>query len=243
MLTPIHAICFRTVRYSDRNNILTLYTRENGKLGVVIPAGTGKDASRRRALTMPLGMVEGVADVRPGRDLATVRDLRGTMPPLMSVHLDPIKMTVAMFLTELLGVVVPDGDADPLLFDFIAQAIREFDMMEGRAAANFHIAFLYRLSHLIGIAPDPSGYREGMVFDMLEGVYRSTPPLHRHFLIGEDAGAVAMLDRMTWRNLGAFRFSRTTRRRILAGIIDYYGLHYTGLNTLRSMDILREMFD
>lgn len=241
MLTPIHAICLRTVRYSDRNNILTLYSRERGRLSVALPSGIGREAARRRALTMPLSMVEGVADLRAGHELASVRDLRA-MTALPALHADPVKISIAMFLTELLGVVVPDGEPDMRLFDFLAESVAALDASE-EGTANFHLAFLYRLGHFIGIEPDVGTHRKGAVFDMLEGVFRPTPPLHRHFLTGEDAEAVVMLSRMRWDNLRAFRMRRGDRRRILAAMLDYYGLHYARLTGLRSMEILGELFD
>lgn len=154
MLTTIHAICLRTVRYNDRNNILALYSRERGRLSVMLPAGNGREAARRRALTMPLSMIEGIADLRGARQLATVRDMR-SMTALPAIHADPVKMSMAMFLTELLGVVVPEGEADEALFDFMADSITALDAaVEG--AANFHLAFLYRLGRFIGIEPDLS---------------------------------------------------------------------------------------
>lgn len=241
MLTTIHAICLRTVRYNDHNNILSLYSRERGRLSVMLPAGNGREAARRRALTMPLSMIEGIADLRGARQLATVRDMR-SMTALPAIHADPVKMSMAMFLTELLGVVVPEGEADEALFDFMADSITALDAaVEG--AANFHLAFLYRLGRFIGIEPDMGTYRPGMVFDMLEGIFRPTPPLHRHFLMGDDAEAVRLLSRMRWDNLKAFRLSRNERRRILSVMLDYYGLHYAHLTGLRSMEILGELFD
>ncbi len=241
MLTPIHAICLRTVRYNDRSNILTLYTRERGRLSVLVKSGAGREAARQRALTMPLALVDGVAELRAGHELATVRDMRPTLS-FATLHADPVKIAMAMFLTEVLGVVMPEGDPDELLFDYVADAVARLDAM-GDGTANFHLAFLYHLGRFIGIEPDVATYSAGAVFDMLEGTFRSTPPLHRHFLTGADAAAVVMLSRMRWDNLRAFRLSRGERRRILSVMTDYYGLHYTRLTGLRSMEILTEIFD
>jgi DNA repair protein RecO (recombination protein O) len=241
MLTPIHAICLRTVRYNDHNNILTLYTRERGRLSVLLAGGSGREAARRRALTMPLSLVEGVADLRVGRELASVSDLRSTVA-LPTVHADPVKMSMAMFLTELLGVVVPDGAPDEPLYNFIVDAVEALEAADA-GTANFHLVFLYRLGRFIGIEPDLGTYRPGAVFDMLEGVFRMTPPLHRHYLLGEDAAAVVMLSRMRWENMRAFHLNRGERRRILSVMLDYYGLHYARLTGMKSMEILGELFD
>ncbi len=77
---------------------------------------------------------------------------------------------------------------------------------------------------------------------MLDGTFRDSAPLHRRYIDGNDAGAVYMLSRMTWENYGHFRFSREQRRRILSQIIDYYSVHYTSLGSLRSLDVMAELF-
>lgn len=78
---------------------------------------------------------------------------------------------------------------------------------------------------------------------MLDGTFRDSAPLHRRFLDGDDADAVYMMSRMTWDNYGRFRFNREQRRRILSAIIDYYTAHYTSLNRLKSLEVMRELFD
>ena len=42
MYRPLDCIALRTVRYSDRNSILTAYTRQAGRLSFLVPAGTGR---------------------------------------------------------------------------------------------------------------------------------------------------------------------------------------------------------
>ena len=43
-------------------------------------------------------------------------------------------------------------------------------------------------------------------------------------------------------NMHLFRFSRRERNEALDLILEYYSLHYTSLTSLRSLDILRELF-
>jgi hypothetical protein len=52
-----------------------------------------------------------------------------------------------------------------------------------------------------------------------------------------------MLSRMTWDNLGLFKYNRQQRRRILTAILEYYSLHYATLSSLRSIDVLQSLFD
>ena len=54
----ISFVALKMTRYSDTQSILTAYSREWGKVAFAVSVGKGKGASRLRALTMPLGLVE-----------------------------------------------------------------------------------------------------------------------------------------------------------------------------------------
>jgi DNA repair protein RecO (recombination protein O) len=48
---------------------------------------------------------------------------------------------------------------------------------------------------------------------------------------------------MNFRNAGMFAMSRFERNRILDRLLEYYRLHFPGLGTVNSLDVLRTMFD
>lgn len=242
MLKQLHCIALRTVKYNDRNNILTAYSLEEGRVALLVSAGGSKEARRRRAMTMPMSFFECVADMRPDRDISAMADVRPSMP-LPELFANPVKVTVALFVAELLGVVLRESQEDSMLFNFLRYAAMQLDSADPPRTANFPIHFLFRLGRFIGIEPDTSTYRQGRIFDMLDGTFRDSAPLHRRYLDGNDAEAVYMLSRMTWDNYGLFRFNREQRRRILASTIDYYTAHYTSLASLNSLDVMRELFD
>ncbi len=54
MLRTLNLIPLRVIPYSDRNSILSAYSRELGRVSFVVPAGAGREARRRRALLMPM---------------------------------------------------------------------------------------------------------------------------------------------------------------------------------------------
>lgn len=241
-MRQLHCIALRTVKYNDRNNILTAFSLEEGRVSLLVAATASREARRRRAITMPLSFFECIADLRQGQQIANMSDVKPSLA-LPGLTGNPVKITVALFLAELLGVVLRESPEDPLLFNYLSFAAQKLDGADTGETANFPIHFLYRLGRFLGIEPDTSTYREGRVFDMLDGTFRDSAPLHRKYLDGVDAGSVYMLSRMTWDNYGKFRFNRSQRRHILSAIIDYYTAHYTSLNQLNSLDVVRELFD
>ncbi len=241
MRQTFHLIALRTIRHNERHNILTAYSLEGGRMAFAVNAGSGRSASRMRALLMPLSLVECEAEVRPGRDVHTLMQPR-PMVTLHGVYSSPVKSTVAMFLAEVLEIVFRDGPADGPVWNYVAGSITALDGLRGGAVANFHAVFLFGLARALGIAPDTGCYRTGMVFDMVDGVFRSSAPLHRHFLTAEDSAAVVTLSRLNYGNMHLWRMSRDQRRRLLEELLRYFTLHYAAMGNLKSLDVVKTLF-
>ena len=240
MYQPLHCIALRTIKYNEKHSILSVYSLELGRLAFLVPAGNGREANRRRALLMPLSIFECVANIKPNTELHTMRDVKVTMP-LHGIHAHPLKGAVALFIADLLNSVLRESQRDDATFAFLNDAILRFDALS-EGIANFHLCFLYRLGRFIGIEPDISTYREGCVFDMQEGCFRTTPPLHKKFLNADDAKVVALLSRITFDNMRFYKFNRNQRNDLLDKILEYYTIHYSSLSQLQSLDVLRCLF-
>lgn len=241
MKETLHLIALRTVRHNERHSILTAYTLERGMMAFLQPAGSGKEASRRRALMMPLGLVEGVADLQPGRDIHTLGQTRALVP-LQSLRSNPVKSALAMFLAEVVLTVQREAHPDPVVWRFVEQSVVALDALPAAEVANFHLVFLVRLMPLTGIEPDMSTYAPGRVFDMVDGVFRTAAPLHSEYLPADRAAILPSLARITYINMHLFRLTRAQRAALLDGLLRYYTLHSAPLSSLRSLDILRTLF-
>lgn len=240
MYQPLHCIALRTIKYNDKHSILSVYSLEMGRLSFLISAGNGREANRRRALFMPLSIFECVASIKPGRELHTMRDPRVLMP-LHGLHSHPVKGAVSMFIAEVLNAVLRESQSDNATFAFLVDAITRFDVMTD-GIANYHLCFLYRLGRFIGIEPDISSYQKGAVFDMQEGRFRMTPPLHHKYLNADDAAVLAMLSRITFDNMRFYKFNRNQRNDLLDKILEYYTIHYSSLSQTQSLDVLRVLW-
>ena len=87
-------------------------------MSMVMPAGAGREARRRRALSAPLATFEGQCDIRPGRDLLAVRDVR-PLPGSLAMSVDPAKSFAAVFLAEALDLLLRRSERDDSLSDFL----------------------------------------------------------------------------------------------------------------------------
>ncbi len=239
MLTTLHCIALNTVKFNDRHNILIAYSKEMGRVSLLISAGASKNAKRSRSLTSPLSRFECVGTIAPNREIIPTKDIRLQNTDL-SIRSNPLKITVAIFTTEILSLLLRETQQDNRLYTFLSEAIDILEK-ETESIANYPIVFLYTLSIALGIAPDPSTYRPQYYFDMIDGIFRPTPPLHRHFLSIADSMTLMALSRITFRNYHQFKFTRRQRNDILDAIISYYDFHYTKLSGIKSLDILRQL--
>lgn len=241
-LETLHIIALKRVTYSDRHAILTAWSRERGRVSLLVPDGSGRGAARNRALTMPASLAEVVADVRPGRDIWPARSIRPTSP-LTNLRANPLKSLISQLLAEILGDMLRQAGPDERMFDFIDISLNTLDALtDATATANFHLAFLSHLLRFAGIKPDMSTYAPGRCFDMRDGVFRATLPPHPDILSGDEALGAARLARMTYGNSHRFHYTKKERNRALDLLLRYMTLHHTSTATPKSLEIIRSLF-
>ncbi len=240
MRDKLNGVVLGTVKCNERTNIVRIYTDRRGLMAFVVPQGVTAASRMRNAMLMPLSLVEFEATGRPGEDLCRFRDLRRTQP-LARIYGDPVKVTIALFVAEVLSHTIQEREQNAQLYNYISTSVRLLDAME-RGVANFHICFLYGLGRIMGVEPDTHSYRQGYWFDLEGGTFAPAPTPGGRWVQPAVAAAVNALSRMTWSNLHLFRFSHTERSEVLDAIIEYFHIHHASLGTLRSLDVLKQVF-
>ncbi|MBR6283917.1 MAG: DNA repair protein RecO [Muribaculaceae bacterium] len=240
MYEKLRGVVLCTVKYSDKNNIVHIYTDAHGRLAFAVAQGSTRGARQRNALLMPLSLVEMEARITPGRELCSMHDLR-SLRLLADIHANPAKSAVAMFMGEVLSHCIQEQERNDALFAYIHHSVTTLEELK-RGVANFHICFLYGLGEHLGIQPDVSTYERGAWFDMDGGVFIPHPAGTQHLMRPDEAAVIRLISRMTFDNLHAFRFNREQRNQVLDTILTYYRLHNSTLGTLRSPDVLKQLF-
>ena len=240
MYEKLKGIVLNTIRYSDKHNIVHIYTDGRGLMSFAVPQGRTQAARMRNALLMPLSLIDLETAVRPGRDLAMLREVRRNYA-LSTLYSDPMKNAIALFISELLTHVIQEPEGNDPLFRYIEQSVQLLEQMPGQVA-NFHICFLFHLGAHLGIQPNLEGYSKDSWFDMTDGVFVPSAVRGHNLLQPQEAQVIYLLSRMTFSNMGFFRFNREERNRMLDVIIGYYRLHNASIGTLRSPDILKQLF-
>lgn len=239
MLQNVTCIALRTIRLNDKQNLLSAWSRQTGRLTLTMPAGGGREASRRRALTRPFNCFEGVVDFRPGREIYNIRDLRpyGAVP---SADFLILKDMVGIFAAEVLDLLLRQAAPDENLSDFLFDAAEILHEADREAVLSyFPQIFLLRLTGHLGVGPDLEG--SGGVFDLREGRFRHALPMHPDFLEGEEAEALRQLSRHTYSTTPDLHWTRAQRNALTDSLIRYLSIHVAPLASLHSLSTLREM--
>ncbi|MCH5221056.1 MAG: DNA repair protein RecO C-terminal domain-containing protein [Muribaculaceae bacterium] len=241
MYTHLDCIALRTVKVSDSKNLLSAWSRQLGRVTFSMPAGTGREARRRMALTAPMCVFEGECDVKPDREILSIRDLKAA-PDSLALTSSMLKTFTAIFLAEVLDILLKRSEADARLSDFLFDSVRVFAKeTDQKAIAAFHLIFLYQLTHYAGIGPQLEGWHRGSIFDIRDGRFRNSAPLHQDFLQGKECVALMALSRSSYATASMLPFNRTVRNRVLDYIMQYYTIHLASLASIKSLDILREI--
>ncbi len=240
MLIKTKAIVLRAFKYGESQLIVDTLTESHGRLSFILRIPKTGRSRIRKQLFQPMSVLLIEMDYRQRQRLQKIRE--ATMAyPLSSLPFDARKLTIALFLAEFTLACTRAEQQDAPLFAFVENSVRWLDAAEG-AFANFHIIYILRFSQFAGFYPNLEDGREGDFFDLRDGCYTATSPLHPDFLRPEEAEKIRLLMRLSYNTMHLLALSRTERNHIVETIIRYYSLHVPDFPELRSLSVLRELF-
>ncbi len=150
MIFRTDAIVLRSMDYRETSRIVTLFTRERGKL-TVLAKGARQPKSKFGATLQPMAHIQVVFYYKETRTLQTLSE---------SAHLELFtglgqqlgKITLGLRLVELVQALMADEEANPAVFNLLVTALRRLDAAPARYA-NLLPYFMIRLATILGFAP------------------------------------------------------------------------------------------
>lgn len=240
MLETSHGIVLHYNRFGDDKAIVDIFTQRHGSLSFLVHDRRGKrKGGIQTTLLRPLNIVELTYDYQPTLSLQKIKELH-IAHCYTTLPYNPMKETVALFLSEFLHYALRSEVQNGDLYHYILYSLQWFDATS-EGIANFHVAFLIRLTHYLGFRPNLDAHAHPDYFDLRDGIPTETAPLHGFYITGEEAAALPKLLRMNIRNMHKFRLNRLQRGRMLDILTLYYKLHVPEFRELRSLGVLREV--
>ncbi|MCG8700093.1 MAG: DNA repair protein RecO [Bacteroidales bacterium] len=220
MILQSEAIVLNSVRYSDSQSIVNLYSEQKGRLAVLVRISKKKGRGKMSALFQPLTIIKADLSISNKREIQTIKDFDTIFVPYHILG-DIKKTAIATFLTELLSKLLYDEQAYQSKYIYLQQSIQLLDYSTEKIT-NFHIIFLLQFTKFLGIWPD-----------------QNDPFLLN---LGDKYQMVDILLNTSIRDNHMIQFTDSERSFILQEILKYYQLHFTELKGLKSLQVLHDVF-
>lgn len=240
MITKTRGIVLRSVRFGDSSLIVDVLTKSSGRVSFMVHIPKTSKGKIKKQYFQPMTLLDFEYDFRQRSNLQRIKDVRVSLP-YSSIPIDPAKSCISLFLSEFIYYATRNEQENPTLFTYISTSLEWLDNAY-EDFANFHLVFMMRLGKFLGFHPFLEDFTPGCFFDLRNGCFTLSMPLHTDFLNAADAGHLYNLMRMNFDTMKLFKLSHDDRNRITEIVLRYYKLHLPNMPELQSFDILREVF-
>ena len=233
-------VVLHTLKYGDSGLVVYLYTDLHGRQTYLIQGvRSSKGKGNKAALFQPMFLLEYEGIEPKIGEMHRIKELAASVP-LSSLPFDVRKSTIALFMAEVLYRLVRESEPNPRLFAFIEQAVQALDVLQ-EGISNFHLWFLVKLSYFLGFYPG-NAYSENSFFDIMRGEFTVLPPTHRMVVERDEARLLGQLMDVRVDALGTIGLNRQQRVAFLNALLAFIGYHADTIHSVKSVDILKEVF-
>ena len=226
MIVQSQAIVLKSFSYSETSIIARCFTREMGKISVII-RGAKRKNSPNAAYFQPANYLDLVFYYKQTREIQTISKASfvRTWPSLRN---DLKKMTYTLSVIELTDKTIIDHDPHTELFDELVNAINCFDKENKR----FNLIFWYfelKLLSLLGFKPnfEKRDYPDMVISNPFSG------PNSEIILKG--------LQNNTPDSLKNISVTKKDRKVISEYLSTYLQYHFDGIMRLKSFEVLKQV--
>ena len=239
MLHKTQGIILGTSEYNDRFSITHVFTRDFGRVSYLLPRSKGKNSKIKSSLFFPLSVLNIEVEHLPLRDIHRLKEAEVAIP-LHDMAMNITKVSLSFFLSEFLSQVLRETDKNEILFHYLRNSIETLEVTE-KGLGNFHLTFMIGLTRFLGIYPNMDSFTRDAYFDLMNGEFVQTTPLHSHFLSKKQSVYLHYFQRINYNNMHLFRLSHSERNAVIDTLLTYYRLHVWNFPPMKSWDVLREV--
>ncbi|WP_070120637.1 DNA repair protein RecO [Bacillus marinisedimentorum] len=246
MINKVEGIVIRTNSYGETNKIVTLFTRESGKMGLM---ARGAKKPKSRLATVSQLFMHGQFLIQSGSGLGTMQQGE-IITSFRSIRQDIIATAYASYVAELTDKLTEDKKPNPYLFELLYQTLHYID--EGIDYEVLMFIYEVKMLAVAGLHPTLNecascGATEGRFgFSIREGGLLCHRCFHQDPHILELSPAAARLLRLFYHfdlnRLGNVSVKEETKNEIRRVLSAYYE-EYSGLylKTKRFLDQIKRL--
>ncbi len=250
MIIDTEAVVLRTLNHGDTSKIVTLYSRETGRLKL-IAKGVRSRKSKSQGLFQPTHYLRLAYYEKQRSELQLFKNGE-LVKGFYQLESDFDRLTLAQVVLELVDRAAEKEEPHPEVFDLLIQALEHLNDMDQPTSVVywfFHLQFL----RAMGFRPEtdrcPLCSRSlsagGNLKPRLPGITCNECEAEDPEEIKLNAGQIRtlqdLLDR-SWEELEEPGFSETERRRFWDFLWRYTRYHIEPTRNMRSLEVLKQLY-
>ena len=231
-------IVLTAIRYKDQNWVVKALTPDRGIIPLFLTPSSKNTKGKGKQNFQPFALLEVISSQRSAQSMANIQEAK-VQHLLVDIRTNIHKNGMSLLLAEVLTKAIGEDHADPSLFSFVRSSILELEL-EHRSYANYHLYFIAQLSKYLGIQPQVR--ENARFFDLKEGVFDSSKPMHPHFISSEESMLLAKFFTQPWAECQTIALSGKKRNELLQELLKFYQYHIANFEIPKSLAVLAEVF-
>ena len=233
----IQGVVLQSLRYGDSSLIVKVFTRNHGLRSYMVKGAYNRNSKNKVALFQNLNIISYVESGKPNSNaLGYMKDVQ-LSEVYQSLPFEIKKSAILLYVSELLSKTLTGQEQNEALYGFIVQSLQWLDLVEVQYA-NFPLYFTLELTRHLGFYPKMN-YQSHYCFDMMEGLFVLTEPIHPYFFDVEMSDLLQQFLGLCIDDACRLPLSLQQRRELLDGLIVFMRLHAPVMKGFRSHEVLQ----
>jgi len=238
MVTSTSAIVLSKIRYKDNDIIVKSFTKEYGAISFIVKGGQNSKKNKiKYVYFQELTILEIQFNYNSKRDLQYIKDIE-IKHNYTSSHTDLIKVSVIMFLSEVLTNIITHQKREIQLYNYIEQSLIWYDI--NKSNAYFHMIFLLELTRYLGFYPDV--LKNKLKYFNLEGGSYEKSKTSEYSITGESLNLFNQILGIKFDTNPLPTLNSKEKMEIIDIILTYYKLHINNFKPIKSLEIVKNIF-
>ena len=224
------AIILKSINYSDTQKIIHVYTLEKGYLSMISSSLLFKKKSQ------PLHLMQVVEIEYFENEKSNLHKLKSTFPiaNLSNLYFDIFKMNIILLWGEILELLLKNEGKNENLIEYLNTL--------ATGIGNFNLFFLYRLTRLLGFQINTSSWQEGYVFNINDGNFSPADNTSAYISGPNTAKVIYLLCTCEVNEINKIPLNQSSRNILLDIILSFYSIHLNLNFNIKSIQVIREIF-
>lgn len=237
MQIQTQAIVISSLKYGDNSKIIKCFTQNNGIASFIIKNVNSK-TNKLNPLLSPLNQLEIHYLDKNSTGLILLRNCN-LSHHYQTLYTDPSKISIVLFLAEILNQVLKEESANEDLFNYLSNSLITFDY-KSEEYSDFHLWFLLNLTRFLGFFPQIQA--DAKFFDLANGI-SSNQMISGFTIENEKLDWLKQLAQIKFTENYQSIFNRHKRRTLLEILLRYYELHISDFRHPNSLEVLHQVFE